>query len=182
MNHELVSRAISGDLTAFEDLIEEHQDRWIRLALSVLSNREDALDAFQEGLIQLHRSLKTFRREASFTTWSARVMMNTYLRQRRQRSRKRERESVASDIPNFAENIGLNLADKDLMIQEQREALRSAIGCLPEKQQMVVALRYDGEMSLKEIAEAMGCGLGTVKRYLYRAMEKLRKDLKKYFR
>ena len=182
MDQDILGRALNNDLNAFGTLVEEYQDSWIRLAMSMLGRKEDALDAFQEGLIQLHRSIKTFRREASFKTWSSKIMINTFLRQRKQLSRRREREMFQSDHPDFNRIANGASTDDGLLNAERTQALRYAIGRLPEKQQMAVVLKYDGQMTVQEVADTLGLHIGTVKCYLHRAMEKLRIDLIKYFK
>ena len=72
--------------------------------------------------------------------------------------------------------------DKELLIAEKTQTLRSAVQSLPERQQLAVTLKYDGHMTINQVAETLNCTPGTVKRYLHRAMGKLRKDLKEYFK
>ena len=182
MDKDTLGRALNNDLNAFGTLVEEYQDSWIRLAMSMLGRKEDALDAFQEGLIQLHRSMKTFRREASFKTWSSKIMINTFLRQRKQLSRRKERETSQSDHPDFNGIPNGTSAEDELLSAERSRALRYAVCRLPEKQQMAVVLKYDGQMTVQEVADTLGLNIGTVKRYLHRAMAKLRIDLKNYFK
>ena len=85
MNQETDTKIVPKDLKSFELLVEEHEDRWIRLAVSMLGNKEDALDAFQEGIIQVYQSMKSFRGEASFNTWATKIMIHKYIRMRKQR-------------------------------------------------------------------------------------------------
>ena len=182
MNQYTIRKAPNNDLSAFDSLIEDHQDRWIRMAMSVLGNKDDALDAFQEGIINIHRSLKSFRQEASFTTWASKVMMDTYLQHRKRVSRRRAQEVMqgeVTDINGIADSI---YADKELLDTEKTLALRGAIQRLPRQQQMAVVMKYDGQMTIAEVADSLNCSSGTVKRYLHRAMGKLQKELKEYFK
>ena len=182
MNQDIISSARSGNIDAFTALVEAHQNQWIRLAVSVIGRKEDALDAFQEGLIQLHKSIRSFRGESSFYTWSSRVMMNTFLRQRKKLSKRREKETMESDLTDFNSVPDTICTDENLLRSEKSHILRLAISRLPDRQQMAVALKYDGQMTIQEVAETIGCKSGTIKRYLHRAMEKLRNDLKEYIR
>jgi RNA polymerase sigma-70 factor (ECF subfamily) len=182
MDQDKILKVLNNDLSAFDSLIEEHQDRWIRMAISVLGSKDDALDAFQEGVINVHRSLKSFRQEASFTTWSSRIMMNAYLQYRKGISRRRAREAVHADVADINGIADTQTADAELLDNERTRALRGAIQRLPQQQQMAVVLKYDGRMTIAEVADALNCSTGTVKRYLYRAMGKLQSDLKGYFK
>jgi RNA polymerase sigma factor (sigma-70 family) len=182
MNQDTIPKALDGDPNAFESLVEEHQGRWIRMGMSVLGNRVDALDAFQEGVIRVFRSLKSFRHESSFTTWASKIMMNTYLQQRRSLSRRRLRETAESDIFDINDVADQKATDADIMDRERTGALRNAIKRLPTQQQLAVILKYDGQLTINQVAESMDCTPGTVKRYLHRAMGKLQRDLRDYFK
>ena len=182
MNSNDVTKALSGDFIGFGALIEQHEDRWVRLARAFINSKEDALDAYQEGIIQIHRSLKTFRQEASFTTWFTKIMVNNFIRYRKKISRQKNMEAVHSDHPEVMNIPNSGSVEHELLRQEMRRVLRDGITKLPGKQQRAVTLKYDGEMTIEEVAATMGCNPGTIKRYLYRAMEKLRKDLKQYFK
>jgi RNA polymerase sigma-70 factor (ECF subfamily) len=182
MNQKVATKIEPNDLKSFELLVEEHEDQWVRLAVSMLGNKEDALDAFQEGIIQVHQSLKSFRGEASFATWATKIMIHKYIRIRKQRMRRMEREITQEKESQLFRNIpDLSAADDDVMISESRKLLRMAIGKLPERQQMAVTLKYDGGMKIQEVADVMDCSSGTVKRYLFRAIGKLQNDLRNYF-
>ena len=182
MSQETILKALNNDLTAFDSLVKDHQGRWIRMGMSVLGNKEDALDAFQEGVINIHRSLKSFRQEASFTTWSGKIMLNTCLQYRKRLSRRRLREVMQSDTIEYYGIADTKSTDMELLEREQTNALRSAIRRLPQQQQIAVVMKYDGEMTIDEVANSMNCSSGTVKRYLHRAMGKLQRDLKNYFK
>jgi RNA polymerase sigma-70 factor (ECF subfamily) len=182
MNQDKIAKVFNNNLMAFDSLIQNHQDRWIRMAMSVLGNRHDALDAFQEGVINIHRSLNSFRKEASFTTWASKVMMNTCLQYRKRLSRRKMKEVTHGDFADFNEIAGPTLPDTKLLESERTNALRNAIQRLPQQQQMAVILKYDGQMTINQVADSMDCSSGTVKRYLHRAMGKLQKDLKRYFK
>ena len=183
MNQKVTTEIVPKDLKSFELLVEEHEDRWIRLAVSMLGNKEDALDAFQEGIIQVHQSMKSFRGEASFTTWATKIMVHKYIRMRKQRMRRVEKEISQDKKDQLFQNIpDQSSADNGVLKDESRKLLRLAIGRLPERQQMAVTLKYDAEMTIQEVAETMECSLGTIKRYLFRAMGKLRNELRNYFK
>src|SRR5450759_5384388 len=80
---ELVARAQSGDLNAFDGLINLHQDRVFALAYRMLGNSEDAADVQQETFIQAWRSLHRFRGDAALSTWLHRIAVNICLSRRR---------------------------------------------------------------------------------------------------
>jgi RNA polymerase sigma factor (sigma-70 family) len=91
-------------------------------------------------------------------------------------------ETVHSDYPEVQSLSAGCSPDQEFLRNEMRQVLHAAIRKLPKKQQLAVTLKYDGEMTIQEVAETMGCNPGTIKRYLFRAMEKLRNDLKRYIK
>ena len=97
--NELIRRAQSGDLEAFCLLARGYERRVFALALHYCRGREDAEDLSQEVWLKAFRSLAGFRFESSFYTWLRRIMVNTFLNDRRGATvvRDGERESVRLD-------------------------------------------------------------------------------------
>jgi RNA polymerase sigma-70 factor (ECF subfamily) len=83
-----VQRAINGDLDALAALFTRDRDRLYRAVFSLLSNREDAEDALQDGLLSAYLNLKSFAGRTRFSTWLTRIVLNSALMNRR-RSRAR---------------------------------------------------------------------------------------------
>ena len=75
-DNDLAKLAAKGDGDAFQALLERHYDRVFRIAVRFTGNREDAEDVAQDVCMSLPAKLKTFRGEASFTTWLYRVVVN----------------------------------------------------------------------------------------------------------
>src|SRR5678816_556078 len=83
----LVERARGGDPAAFEELILRYEDKVYRLAMGMMKNREDALDAVQDAFLSVFRKLDTFKGESAFSTWLYRIAMNSVYMRLRSRSR-----------------------------------------------------------------------------------------------
>jgi len=80
----------SGDLRAYERLYTVHGARMKNLARNVLGNATDAEDAVQETFLKVQRGVASFRGQASFVTWTYRILINTCYDARRSRQRKKE--------------------------------------------------------------------------------------------
>ena len=94
----LVRRARTGDVAAFEMLVDSRINRCYRLACSILSNEADAADATQDALVSAWRQLPRLRDPGAFDGWLNRIVANAALKARRHRTRLRE-VSVAPAIP-----------------------------------------------------------------------------------
>ena len=111
--HELVNRAVAGNLPSMELLLESIQDGVFGLALKFLWNPEDAEDATQEILLRIVTHLHTFRFESRFSTWAYRVAVNYLLNVRRSRAERlyAERSFIDPDriaddgAPAFVEDV-----------------------------------------------------------------------------
>jgi len=170
----LVSNIRLGSRPAFERLLDLYERKVYNLAFRMLGRREDAEDAAQEALLEVYRGIGGFRGRSSLGTWIHAVARNVCLEFLRKR-----RETVpleAELVPaNPASNPGSSAERGEL-----RGRLEAAIGELPDPQREVVVMHEMHGMKYREIAEAVGCPVGTVKSRLFHAMENLRAMLADY--
>lgn len=167
----LVQAAKQGDRTALVQLIEEYQNRLYRALLPITNNSEEALDVTQETFVQVFRKLSTFQEDAHFFTWIYRIGFNiARTRQRRQRPDSIDTSQIM--IPSSDQS-----AEQKFESNEFREALKMAIGKLPEDHQQVILLREIEEYDYQQIATALNISLGTVRSRLHRARAQLRELL-----
>ncbi len=172
-----VQRARGGDLTAFNQLVLRFQDPVYGLTLRMLGAPQAAEDATQEAFIRAWQRLDTFR-GGSFKSWLFTIAAN----QARDELRRRVRRptvslSGASDDPEAPEIDPPDHDPSPLQQVEQAElrtALEAALRSLPDDWREVVVLSDIHGMDYREIAEATGLALGTVKSRLSRARGRLR--------
>ena len=86
----LIRRAQEGDRSAFDSLVRLYDQNVLRLALQVVGSPEEARDLYQEAFLKVYRSIGQFRREAKFSTWLYRVVMNVCLDHLRRQKTRRE--------------------------------------------------------------------------------------------
>jgi RNA polymerase sigma-70 factor, ECF subfamily len=158
---DLVSRALSGQLDAFEELVRRHRLATYRVALRMLGDESDAEDATQDAFVQAWRNLGGFRADAAFSTWMYRVVTNRCLNMLRARRRTEQlpddREAPASRPDRIAE------------ARWQVEDLKLAILRLTPEQRAPLVLRELQGCSYEEIAEALDLSISAVKSRLHRA-------------
>jgi RNA polymerase sigma-70 factor, ECF subfamily len=158
---DLVSRAQSGQLGAFEELVRRHRLATYRVALRMLGDESDAEDATQDVFVQAWRNLGGFRADAAFSTWMYRIVTNRCLNMLRARRRTEplpdDREAPASRPDRIAE------------ARWQVEDLKLAILRLTPEQRAPLVLRELQGCSYEEIAQALDLSISAVKSRLHRA-------------
>ncbi len=181
---ELIVRARQGDQAAFGRLVERHDVQVLSLARSILGEGCDAEEVYQEIFLKVYRSLGAFRFESEFSTWVHRIAVNTAISRRRSLVRRRQKEQVMDGEDDFFDAQPSNPWDdpehrqlRSEIIQKIEEALEK----IPNRQRTVFVMKHDQGMKLKEIARILGIGEGTVKAYLFRAVENLRTALAPYY-
>ncbi len=175
----LVRRCRRGELAAFGALTARHESRVRALVSRVLgagATADDVDDATQDVFVQVWRALPRFRGDARFATWLYRVATNLAIKQWH-RNKRRQQVVSEDDLP---ESVRAALADPAAGPSEEAErraqdaALRRAIDALPEKQRTVILLHYFEDYSCEEMAQIIGCSVGTVWSRLHYGCRKLR--------
>ncbi|MDO4618122.1 MAG: sigma-70 family RNA polymerase sigma factor [Clostridia bacterium] len=176
-DNELVAKIKKGDMHAFSALVKAYESKVINISYSLLSSREDALDAAQEIFVKIYRNIDSFRGDSTVSTWIYRITKNVccdYLRKRKSNviSLDEEDEDKKIEIPDETSSPGEVLEKKETV-----NLVRNAISKLDENQRIVITLFDIEGLSYEEISDIIKCPLGTVKSRLYRARESLRKIL-----
>jgi len=168
--NDLISRAQSGDVDAFCLLVSGHQRVMYALALRFCSNHHDAEDLVQEVFLSAYRAIRSFRGESTFHTWLRRIMVNSFL------SHKRRKELSA--LADVTEGAGFPAAGADrtafnnVVVQEIMQRLDE----IPARQKLMFIMKHQEGLTCEEIAENFGTSVGTVKKTLFRVVDKLRKE------
>jgi RNA polymerase sigma factor (sigma-70 family) len=170
-----VSRFRDGDPAAAEWLARRACRLALRTAAAILHSREEAADVAQDVGVEVLRSLHKLRNPAAFDAWVHRITVRHALRAVRRRRAARVAETPLGLIPEAdqgAEAGGLDPAE----LLAARAALAAALGRLPPRQRVALALRYVHDLSEREVAAALGCRLGTAQSLLSRGRARLRRD------
>ena len=169
----LIDAVLSGDRRAFGVLVERETRAVYRACLRILGQPHDAEDVTQESFVAAYRSIRTFRGEGSFRGWLLRIATRQAFRRLSQRRTTVDLDAIPE--PRLADASGE--PTRVLVDRERRDAVRDAVAGLPDPYREVVALRFFGELSLAEVAEATGRPVNTVKTHLRRGLERLRPTL-----
>ncbi len=182
MTHDeanLISRCQKGDQDALKEIFDQYREKVYRIAYGVVRHREDALDIVQEVFIKLFRSIKHFEGKSRFYTYLYRMTMNTAI----DHSRKMKKISVSS-IDEEGGVVPVDAAerrpDRIAAQKELEQRLKEAMDKLPEDQRTALIFREVEGLSYQEMAEAMGCSIGTVMSRLHYGRKKVQESLREY--
>ena len=166
-----VARAVlDGDQDAFRLIVEREASAVYRTCLRILGRPHDAEDVAQEAFVMAYRSLATYRGHGSLGGWIQRIAQRQAFRRHGQR---REIEPLELSAEPRAPSGSSDPAVAILSGERQR-MVRERVASLEEPYREVVALRFFGDLSLAEIADATGRPLNTVKTHLRRGLERMR--------
>lgn len=175
---ELIDQTLSGNQSAYAELIRRHQRFVFTMAMRFVKNREDAEEVAQDSFVKAYHSLASFKQQAKFSTWLYTVVYTTAMTSLRKKGLK----TVAIDD----EENGIQLSDGPLTFDANTAESRSrsfylnqAIEQLPPDDATVLTLFYKGEQTLEEIALAMGIETNGVKIKLFRARKRLKEKLER---
>jgi RNA polymerase sigma-70 factor (ECF subfamily) len=179
---QLAERLILGDPVAFREFVEAYKNRVYGLAYELTRNHADAEDVSQSVFIKVFRSIGTFQRDARLNSWLYRITVNAALDHLRKRSFFPE-EKVRSLPHRLADDSVPRSSDppadpgREAEAALMRRKIDEALDLVSEREKTVFLLRHYHDLSLKEIAEALGLTIGSVKSYLFRSIKKLQKEL-----
>jgi RNA polymerase sigma-70 factor (ECF subfamily) len=182
----LVLRCQEDDSQAFDEIVRQYKDGIYNYILRMISNRDDAEDLAVEVFVRAFAAIKSFRRDSNLRTWLYRIATNLCIDKYRRYGIERKKlvplereygdgEIRPMDLPDTSFDPEKLLGQKELSDQIHR-----AIAKLPEKLRAPI-LMYDMEdMSYGQIAEVLGCPIGTVKSRIFKARTQLRRMLLPY--
>jgi RNA polymerase sigma-70 factor (ECF subfamily) len=181
---ELVARSQAGETQAFNELVTRYRSRAYAMIYNMVRNDQDAWDLAQDGFVKAWKSIGRFRGESSFYTWLYRILMNVAIDALRRKQIEggtefddayalKGVEAGAATAPKNEMQPAARLSDKEV-----RERIDAAIQKLSPEHRAVITLRELDGMEYQEIAEAIGCSIGTVMSRLFYARKKLQNMLR----
>jgi RNA polymerase sigma-70 factor (ECF subfamily) len=177
----LVARCLSGQETAWEDLVKLHTRRVYAICYRFTSRDSEAQDLTQEVFLRVFRNLKSFREgEGSFVVWLTRLTRNLLIDHYRRTRLERVTDSLDDQAPQLEEKTAMiSRTDGMLAGREASEVLQHALQKLSPELRETVILRDLEELDYKEIAQVLNVPEGTVKSRLNRGRAELARVLKR---
>ncbi len=174
-DQELVARVQRGDKKAFDILVGKYQHRIAKLISRYIQDPSEVLDVAQEAFIKAYRAMPKFRGDSAFYTWIYRIAINTAKNHLVAQGRRPQSVDIDTEegmryevVPGLRDNA---TPERLILRDEIEQVVFKAIEELPDDLRTAITLRELDGLSYEEIAEAMGCPIGTVRSRIFRARE-----------
>jgi len=173
----IIDRVLSGDVNAFELLVEDQSKVVYHLCLRMVGSEQDAYDLSQEAFVKAYTNLNVFRGDSKFSSWLYKLTTNVCLDFLRKRSRQKtvpltyeteDGDTEYLQIPDEAFS-----PETEAERRELQDNVRRGLAMLPPDQREILVLRELGQLSYEEIALQLQLEAGTVKSRIFRARKKL---------
>ncbi len=175
----MTTHAVS--LGSFDEIVRQHQKRIYRVVLLLVKDRDAADTLTQECFLRAYQNFSRFRGECRIETWLIRIAVNLVRDNNKSRRASFWRKLVGlegtegNEVDVRAPNPS---PERVLLARSELQAVWSAVDALSRQQREVFLLRFVEELSLAEIAEALGIRVGSVKAQLFRGLGSVRKQMK----
>ena len=173
-DQQLVQRAQRGDLRAFDLLVLKYQGRIAALVSRYVSDAGEVEDVTQEAFIKAYRALGKFRGDSAFYTWLYRIAANAAKNHLVAKGRRPGADATIQDAESFDEGGMLSESASPealAMGGELAGVVESALNALPDELKSALMLREFDGLSYDDIADVLGCPVGTVRSRIFRARE-----------
>ena len=180
-DQQLVQRAQRGDLRAFDLLVLKYQGRIAALVSRYVSDAGEVEDVTQEAFIKAYRALGKFRGDSAFYTWLYRIAANAAKNHLVAKGRRPGADATIEDAEGFDEGGLLSeIASPEALAMgsELAEVVESALNALPDELKAALMLREFDGLSYDDIADVLGCPVGTVRSRIFRAREAIDQRVK----
>ena len=180
---EIVSAVLQGHRDRYAELVDRYQRAAWKLAYGFVGNMDDAKELSQNGFVKAYQHLRGFRGTSKFSTWLYRIIVNECKDFLKAKSRRPMTVSLTPTDGEEERGGPFELEDpsrdpRDVAAdREMAGRLSSAMKALPMQQGMAFQLHHAEGHSLEDVAQIMGCRVGTVKAHVFRACERLRREL-----
>ena len=171
---ELVVAAVAGSTEAFATLVRRHQSPAHRVAFLVSGSASEADDVTQDAFVKAYLNLHRFRSDAPFRPWLLSIVGNEAKNRRRAAGRRTHYESK---VRHRIDEPSAERPEHAALASVTHDALLATVNELPERERLVVGLRYFVELSEEETAQALRIPKGTVKSRTSRALRRLRTQM-----
>jgi len=182
---DLVKRCQEGDSEAFDELVTRYRTRVFGMIYNMVHNEQDAWDLAQDSFVKAWKSIGRFRGQSSFYTWIYRIVMNVTI----DWVRKKQVKGSGAEFDDAIQLKEIDPASKTvprpdplpyerMQGGEIRSQIDKAIAQLSPEHRAVILMKEIEDMQYHEIAEALGCSIGTVMSRLFYARKKLQSLLK----
>ena len=182
---QLVARAQSGEVSAFDDLVVKYTPRLYGLVYNMTSNHEDTNDLLQDVFSKAYKSIRGFRGKSSFYTWIHSIAVNMTLNFLKKRGRRFQMslDDVDASIQNdkeFIEQTSTSTPVREVDLTELQRRLNESMQKLSDEHRAVVTMFHIQGMPHAEISKILNVSEGTVRSRLFYANRQLQNYLEEF--
>ncbi|MEO0481592.1 MAG: sigma-70 family RNA polymerase sigma factor [Planctomycetota bacterium] len=170
----LIEAVLGGDEEAFGRLVDRYQHRVFRLLGRFSRDPGEIEDLAQEVFLKVFRKLDTFQADSGLFTWIYRIAVNTANDHFTRRSRRPLRLVESEQLDGSSSEDDSTAPIEPLLERELHAVTAKIVSELPEKFRTALILREYEDLSYAEIAEVVGCSMGTVESRIFRARQRFR--------
>lgn len=167
-DNRVMEEVRDGKVEKLAILFERHHLMVYNFFLRLTGNRSASEDLVQEVFFRILKYRKTYAGESKFTVWMYQIARNVHFDHLRKQKPELPLEEQFAEVP--SEDAPL---PEQLTSEIDADLLRRALDQLPSKKKEILILSRYQDMKYKEIAELMGCGVGTIKSSVHRAIKDL---------
>jgi RNA polymerase sigma factor (sigma-70 family) len=172
-----IEQVLAGNLNAYSHIVDRYKDKAFNLAFRICGNTEEAEEIAQDSFLKAFRSLGSFKKQSSFSTWLYRIIFNTSISLVRAR---KQRVLSIEDFPADATDfIGFDANEEEAEEEYRKALVNFALQKLTDEERALVTLFYYDEMSSDEISEVTGMSKTNLKVRLFRARRKMQEIIEK---
>src|SRR5581483_981719 len=179
-DHSIVRAVLAGDKEAYGALVRAHSATVFRVAFRLIGNEADAEEIVQETFLRGYQRLESYQGRSSFGTWIYRIAVNCTLNRMSQSGIEAEyRYGEENDPEEKTVQVASQAADPErvLLGKEIVTAQDLAMQRLTPTEKSAFVLRHLEERSTSEIAEVLNIATNAAKQAVFRAVQKLRREL-----
>ena len=180
-DRNLMDAHMDGDTQAFSALVRRHGPIVLGYLTKMTRNPDHAEDLFQETFRRVHENAGQFQGQ-NLKPWlltiATHAAINRYRKEKNAPALSLNQPSCSDGVhcATLQSTLAANTTEpsREVELDEQRQIVRNSLMQLPDKQRAALVLSYYHKLTHSQIAETMGCSVGTVKTHLFRALKKLR--------
>jgi RNA polymerase sigma-70 factor, ECF subfamily len=179
-DHSIVQAVLAGDKDAYGALVRAHSASVFRVAFRIVGNEADAEEIVQEAFLRGYQRLESFEQRSAFGTWIYRIAVNCALnRVGRPEIEAEFRHGEDSDAEEKTVQVaGQDAGPERILLSRELQAVQElAMRRLTSMEKTAFVLRHVEDRSVNEIAATLGIAPNAAKQAVFRAVQKLRREL-----
>lgn len=176
---DLIKEILNGDIEKFSYFIKEFQNEIFNLCFSIVKNRDDALDLTQEAFFLAYKNLKKFKGESSFSTWIYRIAYNLSI------NFVKKKGQILTILDKDEDEMEFQIEDtkssvwEEIEKEERIKIVNECLNKLKDFDRLIIELREINNLTYEELSKILSLPIGTIKSRLFRARDKLKKEIEK---